>query len=145
MLLEHRLCLELHQIRLVEHIFPIVLGDDVDESGPVQKKVQWGAGGWIPDCPDVCVRQVEQGTCHHLSTQALGTPLHPDHTVLSVMTQMKKMQGALIDGLYDEKMRGAEERIFALAQMSSSSLSKAASASVASPTPDLENENRSPS
>ncbi len=80
-------------------------------SDPIEKKVDWGPRGWIPDCPDVCVQLVENGTCHHMSTQALGTPLHPERTVLSVRTEMRKMQGELIDGNYNEKVRSAEERI----------------------------------
>eukprot|EP01030_Chromulinospumella_sphaerica_P034303 gene34303-biopygen7317 len=96
--LEHRLALELKESGLIEAIFPIVMGDEVAGS---QRKIDWST--IFPVVSDVSVSSVELNTCHHLQNHALGSPFHPDRTVFSVLSEMKKMQGALIDGDYEEK------------------------------------------
>eukprot|EP01030_Chromulinospumella_sphaerica_P034340 gene34340-biopygen9396 len=119
-LLEHRLALELKEMGLVEGIFPIVMGEQVKNEEmdsvevPTQMAINWKT--LYPVCHDVCVEAVEAGTCTHLANQALGTPLHPNRSVLSVLTEMKKMQGALIDGDYEAKMSEAAGRIVRLVQ-----------------------------
>eukprot|EP01030_Chromulinospumella_sphaerica_P034344 gene34344-biopygen9953 len=117
-LLEHRLALELKEMGLIEGIFPILMGENVEGSEPSQLAIDWKT--LFPVCHDVCVEAVEAKTCTHLANQALGTPLHPNRSVLSVLTEIKQMQGALIDGEFEAKMSEAAGRILKLVRKKAS-------------------------
>lgn len=116
--LEYRLSLELLEMGLLGGIFPLIMGEPVETTVAVNhsskdiRVITWaGERRWLPSCRDESVSQVDEAVSMHLSAQALGSPLYLQRSVRSVMEEMKKMQGALIEGEYQEKMQDAANRI----------------------------------
>jgi len=119
-LLEYRLALELHEMGLIENIFPIVVGEPISshtQASPNYNFYVLDRKTVYPNAPDVHVTAVEEALKLHLSSQALGTPMQPNRTVSSVLKGITKMQGASIgNGLWEEKMLSAVSRIEKLCQ-----------------------------
>ena len=89
------MAVELQGLGLIEKVFPVFVGNIDPSTGEYGN---YFGGGCHPPLPDVTVRAVEEKLSHHMESQALGTPLEPDRTVLSVVTAMTACQGAFIQG-----------------------------------------------
>jgi hypothetical protein len=106
--LEHRLAVELQGLGLIEKVFPVFIGDVDAATG------QYGnyyGGKCNPSLPSVAVKSVEEKILHHMESQALGTPLEPDRTVLSVVTAITACQGHFIEGAADATFAAAAASI----------------------------------
>ena len=106
--LEHRLAVELHELGLIEYIFPIFIAD-MDESTNGYGK--YFASGCHPALPDIAIEEVEKKLKIHMDKQALGTPLKPNNTVKEVVTAITNCQGAFIEGPADDTFQEACEKI----------------------------------
>ena len=106
--LEHRLAIELQGLGLIEKVFPVFIGD-LDASRGVYGN--YFGGGCHPRLPDFSVTSIEEKLRHYMETQALGTPLHPDRTVKSVVDAITTCQGAFIEGEADAAFEMAAEKI----------------------------------
>ena len=93
--LEHRLALELQGLGMIEKIFPVFIGD-LDKAS--NSYSDFFTSGCCPVLPNVTVKKVEEKLQHHMENQALGTPLEPDRSVVSVVNAIKACQGAFIKG-----------------------------------------------
>ena len=114
--LEHRFALELHGLGLLDTIFPVVIGDPVEKNGDAAEyQIDWRTI-WPEKNLDVSVRAVEDNLVAHMAHQALGTPLVPSRTIRSVLTEIKKIQGALIQNQTKHAFKAAADRIFNLCQ-----------------------------
>ena len=111
--LEHRLALELKGLGLISKIFPMFIGE-VLETHSTSESVQYTdffASNGMPALPDIAVKAVEEDLCHHLESQALGSPLEVDKTVRSVVSAITAFQGAFIKGEMHEAFRQAADYI----------------------------------
>ena len=109
MYLEQRLAMELHGLGLIEKVFPVMIGDYDASQGVYGDYLQ---GGCHPRLiHEVVVRSVEAKLCHHLDSQALGTPLQPDRSVGSVVGGILGYQGAFIRGRAEEAFVAAAASI----------------------------------
>ena len=106
--LEHRLAVELHELGMIEKMFPIFIGD-VDFT--TDEYTNYFGSGCHPKLPNVSVAAVEEKLRHHMESQALGTPLVPDRTVLSVVTAITSCQGAFIQGESNATFQAAADSI----------------------------------
>ena len=106
--LEHRLAVELQGLGLIEKVFPIFIGDMNATTGEYGN---YFGGGCHPPLPDVSVNSVEEKLRHHMESQALGTPMQPDRTVVSVVTAITACQGAFIEGNGESTFAAAAEGI----------------------------------
>ena len=106
--LEHRLAVELHELGMIEKMFPIFIGD-VDFT--TDEYQDYFGSGCHPKLPDVSVAAVEDKLRHHMENQALGTPLVPDRTILSVVTAITSCQGAFIRGESNATFQAAANSI----------------------------------
>ena len=111
-LLEHRLALELRESGLIDKVFPVIIGEPVNGNS-AEYKIDWQTI-WPQGSLDVCVKAVEDNLALHMDSQALGTPLVSDRTILSVLAELKKIQGALIEDGVDGAFLSAAERIYKL-------------------------------
>jgi hypothetical protein len=102
--LEHRLAVELQGLGLIEKVFPVFIGDADAATGEYGN---YFGGGCHPKLPDMTVKAVEEKLHHHMDNQALGTPIEPDRTVLSVVTAIAACQGAFIQGEADATFAAA--------------------------------------
>ena len=82
----------------------------VSSSGAVVYSDFFASNG-MPMLPDVVVKSVEADLAHHLDSQALGSPLETDKTVLSVVSAITAFQGAFIKGEMTEAFRLAADYI----------------------------------
>ena len=106
--LEHRLAIELQELGMIEKVFPIFIGDldfTTDEYS------DYFGSGCHPKLPDVSIVAVEEKLRHHMENQALGTPLVPDRTVVSVVTAITSCQGAFIRGESHATFQAAADSI----------------------------------
>lgn len=109
-LLEHHLALELLQRGLLQKIFPLAVADTVPGSDDILAAIDWKS--IYPAAPDVSVDTVENNVKQHLTNQSLGSPFQPGRTVVSVVDEIKKMQGTKIEnGPWREKLLSAVDRI----------------------------------
>ncbi len=106
--LEHRLAVELQGLGLIEKVFPVFIGDADAATGEYGN---YFGGGCHPKLPDVCVKAVEEKLHHHMESQALGTPLEPDRSVLSVVSAITACQGHFIEGAADATFAAAAASI----------------------------------
>ena len=110
-LLEHRLAVELHELGLIELMFPIFIADldtNTNEYG------KYFASGCHPVLPDIQVGEVEKKLQEHMENQALGTPLKPNNTVKAVVTAITACQGAFIEGPADDAFKEAIDKIIVM-------------------------------
>eukprot|EP00607_Mallomonas_marina_P005244 CAMPEP_0182433372 /NCGR_PEP_ID=MMETSP1167-20130531/62718_1 /TAXON_ID=2988 /ORGANISM="Mallomonas Sp, Strain CCMP3275" /LENGTH=224 /DNA_ID=CAMNT_0024621973 /DNA_START=299 /DNA_END=970 /DNA_ORIENTATION=- len=93
--LEHRLALELHGMGLIEHIYPIMIGElaegESDTYGPYEL---WGEK-WASD---EVVTEVEMKVNEHLEREGLGAPLEVSSTPRSTLKRIMEMQGHIFQG-----------------------------------------------
>jgi hypothetical protein len=108
--LAHRLAVELHSVRLIERVFPVFIGDMDAATG---HHSHYFDSKCHPTLPDISVNAVEEKVRHQMESHALGTPTHPDRTVLSVLTAVTAYQGAFIHGPPDAVFAQAAARIAA--------------------------------
>ena len=106
--LEHRLAGELHELGLIELMFPIFIADLDDATNEYGK---YFATGCHPVLVDVCVEEVEKKLQDHMEIQALGTPLTPNNTVKNVVTAITSCQGAFIEGPAEDTFKEAIDKI----------------------------------
>ena len=106
--LEQRMAVELHELGLIESMFPIFIADldiSTNEYG------KYFASGCHPVLPDIQVGEVEKKLREHMENQALGTPLKPNNTVKDVVNAITACQGAFIEGPAKETFKEAIEKI----------------------------------
>ena len=92
-LLEWRLALELQERRMIEGVYPILIGDkssmsssDDDDGAKVVQYSEYQSSGCHPSqLPDVAVGAVESKLREHLARQGLGEPLKRSRTVSEVV------------------------------------------------------------
>ena len=94
-----RLALELQALGLVNRIFPVFIGTQGDGTdGTSTGYDDFFAEGGLPKCADVAVAEVEQELLRMMESQALGTPIHPERTVASVMNAISSHHGVKVCG-----------------------------------------------
>ena len=103
-----RLAVELHEMGLIEMIFPIFIAD-LDES--TNEYGKYFASGCHPALSDIAIEVVEKKLKVHMDNQALGTPLKPNNTVKKVVEAITNYQGAFIEGPADVAFNEAVERL----------------------------------
>ena len=108
--LEHRLAVDLQGLGLIEKMFPVFIGD-VDVKTSEYIKYGFGSGDCHPKLPEISVKSVEEKLRHHMESQALGTPVVPDRTVVSVVDAITACQGAFIVGPADATFAAAAASI----------------------------------
>ena len=106
--LEHRFALELRAMGYIESIFPVMIGD---YNRTTQLYSNFFKSGCSPRAPDICVKIVEDALMHHMEHEALGTPIEPNKTVSSVLSDILKCQGAFIEQDGDETFVTAADSI----------------------------------
>ena len=106
--LEHRLAVELQGLGLIEKMFPIFIGN-LDAT--TLEYSRYNDSGCHPSLTEVTVKSVEEKLRHHMESQALGTPLVPDRTVISVINAITACQGAFIVGPADTAFAAAAASI----------------------------------
>jgi hypothetical protein len=107
-LLEHRMALELKSMGMIDRIFPLFIGESIDEfsTPPI-----YGSYKGPTIQPDVYVEEVERALCEHLENQGLGSPLIPNRSILSVYKEIASNQGFFIKGDGDQAFSLAIEKI----------------------------------
>ena len=98
-LLEYRMAVELQGLGLIEYLFPVFIGDIDMET---KKYGHYYGSKCHPELPDVSIKSVEKKLCHHMESQAMGTPLVPDRTVKSIVDAITTCQGAFVVGALDQ-------------------------------------------
>jgi ankyrin repeat protein/serine/threonine protein kinase len=104
-LLEHRLALELEKMSMIAHIFPVFIGRR--EAGTCAA-FDWSC---MKEMPHVSVNAVKQKMIQHLERQRLGSPLTPELTVQQVVANMAAHQGCLCEGVLEQQLLAAADRI----------------------------------
>mmetsp|Transcript_19109 Transcript_19109/g.26274 ORF Transcript_19109/g.26274 Transcript_19109/m.26274 type:complete len:256 (-) Transcript_19109:114-881(-) len=100
-LLEHRLALELVERGIIMNIYPVLIGDFVDDAHG-GSYTDYFASGCHPQLTNaVIVESVEHALQDQLNRLCFGTPLLDEQTVPVVLDSIVKNQGCLIDGPYD--------------------------------------------
>ena len=107
-LLEQRLALELRELGLIEKIFPVFIGDRDEHTGEYS---DFFRSGCLPNAPAIVVDSVEADLLFYMDSQALGTPVQPQKTVLSILNDITACQGAFIRGMADVAFRDASDAI----------------------------------
>ena len=102
--LEYRLALELHHFRLLEFIFPVLIGDcderSFDKILPNRLYSSYFRSGCHPtSLPDVVVSSVEAKVQSHLDRQGLGSIVSEVVTVKGVVDAITTFQGGFIQGI----------------------------------------------
>ena len=106
--LEHRLAVELQGLGLIEKLFPVFIGNlDVTTS----EYSDYFKSGCHPSLSEVTVKSVEEKLRHHMESQALGTPIVPNRTIVSVVGAITACQGAFIVGPADVTFAAAAASI----------------------------------
>mmetsp|Transcript_19108 Transcript_19108/g.26270 ORF Transcript_19108/g.26270 Transcript_19108/m.26270 type:complete len:264 (-) Transcript_19108:332-1123(-) len=97
-LLEHRLALELMERGIIMNIYPVLIGDLVDDAHGGSYS-DYFASGCHPQLTNaVIVESVEHALQDQLNRLCFGTPLLDEQTVPVVLDSILKNQGCLVDG-----------------------------------------------
>ena len=102
------MAVELQGLGLIEKIFPVFIGNLDDTTSEYSN---YFGSGCHPKLSEVSVKSVEEKLRYHTESQALGTPLVPDHTVKSVLDAITACQGAFIVGPADATFAAAAASI----------------------------------
>jgi hypothetical protein len=95
------LALELRERRLVDAIFPVLIGDLNEtefDAGRVQYSNYFPSGCHPTEIPDTHVNAIEQKLQEHLSRQGLGYALTTKMTVSGIVEQVIANQGGFLRG-----------------------------------------------
>jgi serine/threonine protein kinase/ankyrin repeat protein len=119
-LLEYRLAQEFREMGLLDHIFPVFIGDTLTTT-PQEYSHYFSSGchpvfnasseeGEIGDCDQV-VNSVEQQVSQHFNRLSLGAPLFNDVTIQDVLRFITKNQGFFIRGSFEDCFSRCAETI----------------------------------
>jgi serine/threonine protein kinase/Leucine-rich repeat (LRR) protein len=99
-LLEWRLALELKRRGMIEGVFPVMIGDPMEdmESHAFTYSHYFSSGCHPRELPPWSVVSVEQKLMEHLDREGLGHPLEESMTVSSVVSEVLANQGGFIVG-----------------------------------------------
>jgi hypothetical protein len=98
-LLEQQLALEFFARGLIEHIYPVMIGDKAVDIEGIPSYGNYFADGCDPEITgEVIVDSVYGDVLGHLQDLCLGTPLHDDMSVGKVKRDILVNQGRLIQG-----------------------------------------------
>ena len=148
--LEHRFALELHDMGLLDKIFPVMIGEaeynydsynfeeatgvaslagtDITAAYPPSSyRKFYGSLAPIRELSDTCVTSVEKELIEHMENQGLGTPISPNRSVASVVAELMKYQGAFVEGDAEISFQLAVESIAAMNDDDNQSLSVSSS------------------
>ena len=92
-LLEWRLALELKQRGMIEGIFPVFIGDILE-----QDEYSKYFSGCHPNPPDIAVKAIETKLQEHLGREGLGSPYMDNLTVKDICTAISANQGGFYQG-----------------------------------------------
>lgn len=110
-LLEQRLALELHQLGMIEGIFPVFIGNEAKDSSLATPTHDSFSFSIFKSVPDIVVSSVEQELVYYMEVQNLGTPLTPNKSVLSVVNDLKLKQGGKIEGSLEISLKDTVDGI----------------------------------
>lgn len=99
-LLEWRLALELKRRGMIEGVFPVMIGDSVEdmETHSVSYTHYFGSGCHPSKLPTIAVTSVETKLLEHLDREGLGQPYEETMTVSAVVGEVLANQGGFIVG-----------------------------------------------
>lgn len=130
--LEHRLALELHELGFVDKIFPVMIGEAHHSGDTKVYSPFFGSLAPLKDLKNVCIRSVEADVLEHMQDQGLGTPLQPDRTLSSVISELMKFQGAFVEGDASIAFNIATEKIVEMSKSKANLLIPSATVSPSS-------------
>ena len=122
-LLEYRLALELSSMKLLEAVFPVMIGDSSSE-GTDPKSCTYSnyfKSGCFPDCPEIVVNSVEVKLREHLDHQGLGAPVISNCTVKNILHLLTTNQGGFIQGPGGDSFRSVVDTIQVMVEQIKSS------------------------
>jgi len=110
--LEHRLALELRNLKLIEKIYPVMVGE-VIEKDETTGEVVYGRYRCPAESPpaNAAVDSVESKIREHMSRQAIGAPMHDSMTVRDVYQTIMTNQGGFVSGKEQEAFESIADAI----------------------------------
>lgn len=111
--LELRAALELRDINLIDYIFPIMIGDLVDDN--YLNYFQSGCHPKLENIYNGYLNSIENQLIYHMDRLSLGSPMKRNLPIYDIISDVIKNQGGFVEGFIDiayENVKKAIDSMF---------------------------------